>query len=97
MFSRVIFCIFEGIHISHKIYSMIVGWRSGSSLSCTNEVAGSNPGLATLCAFGFQYMLASTGFSSGAPAFLLHSKTDFGFGFPVKLGRFILLLHCPSC
>ena len=37
---------------------------------------GSIPGLDTVCPFGFQYKLASVGFSPGTPIFLLHLKLD---------------------
>ena len=51
-----------------RVGAAVVPWP------CTDEVAGSIPGSAALCAFDSQSMLATAGFSPGTPAFLLHSK-----------------------
>ena len=59
---------------------------------CNNEVAGSSPGSAALCAFGFQSMLASAGFSPGTPAFLLHSKLTLDSDSLSKISFMVSLL-----
>ena len=59
---------------------------------CTTEVAGSSPGLAALCAFGFQSMLASAGFSPGTPAFLLQSKLTLDLDSLLKISLIVSLL-----
>ncbi len=52
-------------------------WRSGSSPTlCTTE-CGFNPSSGAVCAFGFQSILASAGFSPDSPVFLLHLKLGF--------------------